>query len=171
MIRLSTFLFGLALGVTPPPAPSPPSLPLLIPVAGVKASELVDTFTDARSNGRAHDAIDIMAPRGTPVFAVSDGKVVKLFTSRQGGLTIYQFDPSQTYAYYYAHLDSYAPGLLEGLELKRGDVIGRVGSTGNASVDAPHLHFAVFILGPERNWWQGTAIDPYPLLNKQELDR
>jgi murein DD-endopeptidase MepM/ murein hydrolase activator NlpD len=145
------------------------SPPLLIPVAGVKATELVDTFADARSGGRVHDAIDIMAARGTPVLAASDGKLVKLFTSKQGGLTIYQFDPGQTHAFYYAHLDAYAPGIREGSELKRGDVIGRVGSTGNASIDAPHLHFAVFVLGPERNWWQGVAIDPYPLLAKQEI--
>jgi murein DD-endopeptidase MepM/ murein hydrolase activator NlpD len=137
-------------------------------VAGVKPGALVDTFADARGSGRVHDAIDIMAPRGTPVLAASDGKLVKLFTSQQGGLTIYQFDPSQTYAYYYAHLDAYAPGIHEGSELKRGDVIGQVGSTGNASPDAPHLHFAVFVLGAERKWWQGTAIDPYPLLAKPE---
>ncbi len=139
---------------------------LLIPVAGVKAAELVDTFADARGSGRVHDAIDIMAPRGTPVLAASDGKLVKLFTSVPGGLTIYEFDPSGTYGYYYAHLDAYAPGIHEGSDLKRGDVIGRVGSTGNASADAPHLHFAVFLLGPERRWWQGVAIDPYPLLTK-----
>jgi murein DD-endopeptidase MepM/ murein hydrolase activator NlpD len=143
---------------------SPP--PLLIPVAGVKPGELVDTFADARGSGRVHDAIDIMAPRGTPVLAASDGRLVKLFTSVPGGLTLYQFDPTGTYAYYYAHLDAYAPDLHEGSELKRGDVIGRVGSTGNASAEAPHLHFAVFVLGPERHWWQGTAIDPYPLLAK-----
>ena len=166
MIRLSTFLFGLALGVTPPPAPSPPSLPLLIPVAGVKASELVDTFTDARSNGRAHDAIDIMAPRGTRVFAVDDGKVVKLFRSIPGGITAYQFDPQARLTYYYAHLDRYADGLKEGLDLRRGDLIGYVGSSGNAAADAPHLHFAVFRLGPERQWWKGEPVNPYPALRQ-----
>ena len=140
-----------ALVDTPANTDVEPPQQLLIPVAGVKASQLVDTFADARGSGRVHDAIDIMAPRGTPVLAVSDGKLVKFFDSRQGGLTIYQFDPSQTYAYYYAHLDAYAPGLQEGSDLKRGQVIGRVGSTGNASPDAPHLHFAIFVLGPERN--------------------
>lgn len=143
----------------------PPPTSLLIPVAGVKASALSDTFTDARSEGRVHDAIDIMAPRGTPVLAATDGKVVKLFDSKRGGLTVYQFDPGETYAYYYAHLDSYAPGVIEGRPLKRGDLVGYVGSTGNASPDAPHLHFAIFVLGPEKNWWQGTAINPYPLLH------
>jgi murein DD-endopeptidase MepM/ murein hydrolase activator NlpD len=152
---------------TTAPAVQPPSASLLIPVTGIQANALTDTFSDARSGGRVHDAIDIMAPRGTPVIAADDGKVVKLFNSKQGGLTVYQFDPSATYAYYYAHLDSYAPGVVEGRQLRRGDLIGYVGSSGNASPDAPHLHFAIFVLGPEKNWWQGTAINPYPLLGGQ----
>jgi murein DD-endopeptidase MepM/ murein hydrolase activator NlpD len=146
-----------------PPLPS-----LLIPVAGVKPGALSDTFNDARSNGRVHDAIDIMAARGTPVIAADDGKVAKLFDSKQGGLTVYQFDPGETYAYYYAHLDSYAAGVVEGKQLRRGDLIGYVGSTGNASPDAPHLHFAIFVLGPEKKWWQGTAINPYPILRGEK---
>jgi murein DD-endopeptidase MepM/ murein hydrolase activator NlpD len=137
---------------------------LLLPVQGVPASKLVDTFTQSRGAGRVHDAIDIMAPRGTPVFAVADGRVAKLFTSKPGGLTVYQFDREEKLAYYYAHLDHYAPSLAEGQQLKRGDVLGYVGSTGNASPEAPHLHFAVFVLGPEKHWWQGTAVNPYPLL-------
>ncbi len=137
---------------------------LRMPVSGISANQLTDTFKDARGVGRVHDAIDIMAPKGTPVFAVTDGKVVKLFNSKQGGLTIYQFDPSEVYAYYYAHLDSYANGIVEGKSVRRGDLIGTVGSTGNASPEAPHLHFAVFVLGPEKKWWQGTAINPFPLL-------
>jgi peptidoglycan LD-endopeptidase LytH len=134
---------------------------LLIPVVGVKASELVDTFTQARGAGRVHDAIDIMAARGTPVVAANDGHVVKLFTSKPGGLTVYQFDPRDQVIYYYAHLDSYAPGLAEGQFLHRGDPIGFVGSTGNASADAPHLHFEIQILGPEKQWWHATSINPY----------
>ena len=134
---------------------------LLIPVVGVKASELVDTFTQARGAGRVHDAIDIMAARGTPVVAANDGHVVKLFTSKPGGLTVYQFDPRDQVIYYYAHLDSYAPGLAEGQILRRGDPIGFVGSTGNASADAPHLHFEIQILGPEKQWWHATSINPY----------
>jgi murein DD-endopeptidase MepM/ murein hydrolase activator NlpD len=137
---------------------------LLIPVQGMAASKLVDTFTQSRGAGRLHDAIDIMAARGTPVLAVADGRVAKLFTSKPGGLTIYQFDGAEKLAYYYAHLDHYAAGLAEGQQLKRGDTIGYVGSTGNASPDAPHLHFAVFVLGPDKKWWQGTAVNPYPLL-------
>ena len=96
--------------------------------------------------------------------AVDDGKVVKLFTSKPGGLTVYQFDPGREVAYYYAHLDRYATGLAEGMDLKRGDLIGYVGSTGNANPATPHLHFAIFVLGPEKRWWQGTAVNPYPLL-------
>lgn len=147
----------------PPQEPSPVAS-LLIPVRGVGAAQLGDTYTQARSDGRVHEAIDIMSPTGTPVLAAEDGRIVKLFNSKPGGLTIYQFDPSEKYAYYYAHLDSYAAGILEGKQVKRGELIGYVGSTGNASPTAPHLHFAVFELGPEKNWWQGKAINPYPLL-------
>jgi murein DD-endopeptidase MepM/ murein hydrolase activator NlpD len=136
---------------------------LEIPVAGVDADELRDTFGDARGT-RAHEALDIMAPRNTPVRAVEDGRIARLFTSEAGGLTIYQFDPSETYTYYYAHLDHYASGLKEGQAVRRGQVIGYVGSTGNASPDAPHLHFAIFRLTPERQWWKGEPINPYPVL-------
>jgi murein DD-endopeptidase MepM/ murein hydrolase activator NlpD len=148
------------------PSPTQPATPnaLLIPVAGVRAAQLTDTFNDSRDGTRRHEALDIMAARGTPVLAASDGTVAKLFTSVPGGLTIYEFDPTSTYAYYYAHLDHYAPGLAEGKAIKRGDLIAYVGSTGNASADAPHLHFAIFVLCPEKQWWKGTAIDPYPLL-------
>jgi len=150
-----------AAAATPAPVQGSRSL---IPVQGVQASQLVDTFTQARSNGRVHDAIDIMAPAGTPVLAAADGPVAKLFESKLGGTTLYQFDTSGTLAYYYAHLQAYAPGMAEGRMLKQGEVIGYVGSTGNASPSAPHLHFAIFVLGPEKHWWQGTAINPYPLL-------
>ncbi len=137
---------------------------LLIPVQGVAAVQLQDTFSQARAQGRVHEAIDIMAPRGTPVIAVADGTVEKLFTSVPGGLTIYQFEPGGRYAYYYAHLDRYADGLSEKTRIRRGEVIGYVGSTGNADPSAPHLHFAIFELGPEKQWWKGTAINPYPVL-------
>lgn len=133
---------------------------LLIPVDGIPASALVSSFQDARS-GHTHEAIDILAPRGTPALAVEDGKVAKLFTSDAGGLTVYQFDPSERYVYYYAHLDGYAPGLTEGAPLKRGDVIGYVGTTGNAPKNTPHLHFAISKLDADHRWWGGTALDPY----------
>ena len=137
---------------------------LEIPVAGVTRAELRDTFADARGTSRAHEAIDIMARRRTPVVAADDGTVARLFTSQAGGLTIYQFDLSSTFCYYYAHLDSYADGVRQGEAVHRGQVIGYVGSTGNASADAPHLHFAIFRLTPERQWWKGEPVDPYPIL-------
>ncbi len=149
---------------TPPSSASDAPTGLLLPVQGIQASQLRDTFTDARSEGRVHDAIDIMADAGTPVLAVADGTVEKLFDSERGGLTIYQFEPSGRWCYYYAHLQRYADGLAEKQLIKRGEVIGYVGSTGNASADAPHLHFEVHVLGPEKQWWKGESINPYPLL-------
>lgn len=134
---------------------------LLIPVEGVLPSQLRDTFNDRRGS-RSHEAIDIMAVRGTPVFAVNDGRIVKLFASVPGGVTIYQTDPRNEVVYYYAHLDRYADGLQEKQPVKRGDVIGYVGSTGNASPSAPHLHFALLKLPPGKEWWKGTAVDPLP---------
>ena len=136
---------------------------LEIPVAGVDADDLRDTYSEARGS-RSHEALDILAPRNTKVRAVEHGRIEKLFTSKAGGLTIYEFDPTETFAYYYAHLDRYADGLREGQIVKRGDVIGYVGSTGNASPDAPHLHFAVFRLTPARQWWKGEAVNPYLVL-------
>ena len=168
-------------GAATPPGATPPAMAtpaanaaatttpagetLLLPVQGILPAALHDTFNEARGGGtRPHEALDIRAPRGTPVLAAVDGTVEKLFNSVAGGLTIYEFDRDRTRAYYYAHLDRYAGGVAEGQALRRGDVIGYVGSTGNAAEDAPHLHFAVFELGPEKHWWQGTAIDPYPML-------
>lgn len=134
---------------------------LLLPVQGYRAQDLRNTFDDSRSGGRVHEAIDIMAPRNTPVVAVEEGRIAKLFQSDLGGITIYQFDPSETYTYYYAHLERYANGLKEGDHVHRGQVIGYVGSTGNAGPDNPHLHFAIFRMGPEKSWWKGTPINPY----------
>jgi murein DD-endopeptidase MepM/ murein hydrolase activator NlpD len=165
---------SVATPATTPPAMVAPSVAqaadapsgLLLPVQGIHASQLRDTFTDARSEGRVHDAIDIMADTGTPVLAVADGTVEKLFDSERGGLTIYQFEPSGRWCYYYAHLQRYADGLAEKQVIKRGEVIGYVGSTGNASAEAPHLHFEVHVLGPEKQWWKGESINPYPLLKQ-----
>lgn len=153
-------------GVAPPPVDATGAL--LLPVQGIHADQLQDTFTDARSEGRVHDAIDILAPNGTPVLAVADGTVEKLFDSVRGGLTVYQFEPSGRYCYYYAHLDRYADGLAEKKTVKRGEVIGYVGSTGNASPEAPHLHFEIHVLGPEKQWWKGESINPYPVLKGQQ---
>lgn len=140
---------------------------LLIPVAGVKAAQLQDTYSQPRGTERMHEALDIPAPGGTPVFAATDGRIAKLFTSKPGGLTIYQFDPGEKFSYYYAHLDHYANGLKEGQQVKRGEVIGYVGSSGNADPAAPHLHFAMFELGPDKNWWQGKPVNPFPLMARQ----
>lgn len=137
---------------------------LALPVVGIKPSQLTDTFDDARSQGRRHDAIDIMAPEGTPVIAAADGKIEKLFNSVRGGTTIYERSADGQWIYYYAHLSAYAPGLSEGQDVKRGQVIGRVGHTGDASAAGPHLHFAVNRMASGDHWWNGTAINPYPLL-------
>lgn len=134
---------------------------LAIPVQNTTPAQLQDTYTQARAGGAPHDALDIMAPRGTPVLAVEDGRITKLFLSKPGGITLYQFDPDSAYAYYYAHLDSYAADITEGASVSKGQILGYVGSTGNALPDAPHLHFAIFKLGPERQWWRGSPINPY----------
>jgi murein DD-endopeptidase MepM/ murein hydrolase activator NlpD len=138
---------------------------LAIPVVGVKASDLVDTYDDARGSGRRHDAIDIMAAEGTPVIAAADGTIEKLFFSNGGGgITVYERSPDQKWMYYYAHLQRYAPGLAEGQQVKRGQVIAFVDHTGDAVASAPHLHFAINTMGPGERWWQGTPINPYPVL-------
>jgi murein DD-endopeptidase MepM/ murein hydrolase activator NlpD len=133
---------------------------LLIPVTGVTANELRNSFADMRERTRQHEALDIPARRGTPVVAVEGGTIERLFRSARGGLTIYQFDPSRTYAYYYAHLDRYQSGLAERDVVRRGQTIGFVGTTGNAPANAPHLHFAIFVLTPEKLWWRGEPINP-----------
>ena len=137
---------------------------LALPVTGIRSDQLVDTYDAARGAGRKHDAIDIMAAEGTPVIAAADGTIEKLFNSVRGGTTIYERSPDQKWMYYYAHLSAYAPGLHEGQQVKRGQVIGQVGHTGDASPDGPHLHFAINTMGQNERWWQGSAINPYPLL-------
>ena len=160
---------------TPPAAATPqdsPQLPspvtLLIPVAGVRPEELRDTFQESRSAGRTHDAIDIPAPRGTPVLAAADGRIVKLWQSVPGGTTIYQIDPNNSTVYYYAHLDRYADGLTEGHFARRGEVIGYVGDTGNAGAGNYHLHFSVLIVADPKRYWDGTNVNPYPLLKRMQ---
>ena len=131
-----------------------------LPIEGLRVSDLHSTFNEIH-NTHAHEAIDILARRGTPVHAVVSGTIRKLFLSKAGGNTIYEFDEAGERCYYYAHLDRYAAGVSDGMPVKRGDVIAYVGSTGNADSGAPHLHFAVFELGPKREWWKGTPVDPY----------
>ena len=135
---------------------------LLFPVPSAARDRLRDDYNDPRT-GHAHEALDILAERGAPVVAVDDGSIAKLFTSVPGGLTVYQFDPEGLYCYYYAHLDAYAEGLVDGQRVRRGDPIGYVGTTGNAPPDTPHLHFAISRLGPEKQWWKGTPLNPFPL--------
>jgi murein DD-endopeptidase MepM/ murein hydrolase activator NlpD len=148
-----------------PPRPVTNGSGLLIPVSGVRPDQLVDTFTAARSGGRVHDAIDIMAPEGAPVVAAAPGTVEKLFLSHLGGKTVYVRSADRGTIYYYAHLRDYAAGLAEGRAITRGQPIGWVGHTGNASPGGPHLHFAVMQTSPQAKWWeQSTAINPYPLL-------
>jgi murein DD-endopeptidase MepM/ murein hydrolase activator NlpD len=139
---------------------------LAIPVAGITPTDLRDTYKQARAGGaRVHDAIDIMAPEGTPVVAAAPGRVEKLFFSKGGGgITVYIRSPDNRYVFYYAHLRDYAPGLREGLVVKQGDRIGTVGVTGNANPAGPHLHFAIHRMAAGEKWHQGTAVNPYPLL-------
>jgi len=137
---------------------------LTLPVQGIKRDDLRDTFSEQRGSARRHEALDVLAARNTPVLAVEDGTVARLFLSDAGGITVYQFDPTKTYVYYYAHLERYAEGLKEGAPVKRGQVIGYVGTTGNAPRDTPHLHFAIFQMTEEKKWWEGTPIDPYSVL-------
>jgi peptidoglycan LD-endopeptidase LytH len=143
-----------------------------IPVAGIKPEALANTYKQARSGGRVHNAIDIMAPHGTPVIAAAPGVVEKLFFSQGGGgITVYVRSPDKQWMFYYAHLDAYAPGLKEGQAVRQGDVLGTVGSTGNASPSGPHLHFAVNRMAPGEEWHEGSPINPYPLLAGEGRDR
>lgn len=158
-------LGALAIAITiyaPNPLPAPPVI-AASPIGGLKASDLRDSFNDIH-HGHRHQAIDIMKPYGTPVHAVVNGTIRKLFKSRAGGTTIYQFDTNRIYCYYYAHLDRYADGLHEGMNVGRGQILGYVGTSGNAAPDAPQLHLAIMRLGPDKRWWRGTPIDPYPVL-------
>lgn len=137
---------------------------VVIPVLGVQAHQLKDTYSQARGRGRTHNALDILAPRNTPVIAAVDGKIRKLFFSKAGGITVYQFDEAEELVYYYAHLERYADGLKEGQFVRQGEVIGYVGTTGNAPAGTPHLHFAIETLTAEKLWWKATPLNPYPIL-------
>ncbi len=143
-----------------------PSQSLIIPVAGVRPDQLRDTFSESRSEGRIHDALDIPAPHGTPVVAAADGPIVKLFQSERGGTTIYQLSPDGKFVYYYAHLDRYADGLVENHYAKQGEIIAYVGDTGNAGPGNYHLHFSIAEISNPKDFWHGKNINPYPLLRK-----
>ncbi|PYP79562.1 MAG: metalloendopeptidase [Gemmatimonadetes bacterium] len=153
---------------TPAPAtPTPLLAPgaLLIPVQGIEPSALHDTYSEQRGGGtRTHEALDIPAPRGTPVLSAASGRVLKLFNSKAGGKMVYAADSSEHFILTYAHLDSYAPGLADGQPLTRGQVIGTVGTTGNAPPNVPHLHFAIARSNDVKVWWKGEPVNPYPVL-------
>ena len=156
---------------SPTPAPEPANfvgrMSLIIPVAGVRPEQLLDTYSDARSEGRTHDAIDIMASAETPVLAAADGKILKLFQSERGGITIYQLAANQELVFYYAHLSHYADGLTEGSFVKQSEVIAYVGDTGNAGSGNYHLHFSIALVTDPKRYWEGTNINPYPLLQNR----
>lgn len=149
--------------ISAPPAEELEDRDLEMPVEGFAPDRLVRSFDEARGS-RKHEAIDILAPKGTPVKAVEDGRIARLFYSKAGGITIYQFDPTERYCYYYAHLDRYADGLRENDRVRRGQVIGYVGTSGNAPKGTPHLHFAIFRLTEAKRWWEGIPLDPYDVL-------
>lgn len=153
-------------GAPPPPNEVASSLPyrLIIPVADIRPEQLRDTFIEARSEGRQHDAIDIIAPRGTAVLAAADGKIARLFNSEKGGITLYQLSPDQQFVFYYAHLERYADGVKDGKPVKQGEVIGYVGDTGNAVPGNTHLHFAVWRISDPKKFWDGENLNPFPLL-------
>lgn len=142
---------------------------LIIPVLNVRPAELSDTFTDSRGGGeRLHEAIDIMAPRGTSVIAAGPGTIEKLFRSDAGGNTLYVRSADGRTIHYYAHMEEYAEGLKEGQQLRRGQRLGTVGSSGNASAEAPHLHFAILQTTPDAAWWEpANAVNPFPLLSRR----
>ncbi len=167
----------IAIGTPLPPAESPTPTPepanfvgrlaLIIPVAGVRSEQLLDTYADARSEGRTHDAIDIPAAAETPVLAAADGKILKLFHSERGGTTIYQLSSNGEMVFYYAHLSHYADGLTEGGQVRQGEVIAYVGDTGNAGTGNFHLHFSIALVTDPKRYWEGTNINPYPLLQNR----
>src|SRR5258708_27082 len=148
--------------------PIPEAVPdkLIIPVSGVRPDQLHDTFSENRSEGRVHDAIDIPAPLGTPVLAAADGAIVKLFHSERGGTTIYQISADNKFIYYYAHLDRYAEGLTEGRFAKQGETIAYVADTGNTGPGNYHLHFSIAVISDPKRYWEGVNINPYPLLKR-----
>ena len=137
---------------------------LAVPVAGIAASALHDTYNEPRGGTRPHEALDILAPRGTPVLSAANGRVLKLFTSKPGGLMVYAADSSERFILKYGHLDAYTPGLADGQTLRQGQQIGVVGTTGNAAANTPHLHFAIAHAADVTQWWKGTPVNPYPLL-------
>ena len=139
---------------------------LVMPLASVMPSQLFDSFNERRGSSRTHEALDIPAPRGTPILSAAPGRVMRLFSSKDGGLMVYAADSAEKFVLMYAHLDAYAPGLADGAALTRGQTIGYVGTTGNAPPNLPHLHFAIARTPNVARWWTGTPVNPYPLLHR-----
>jgi len=135
---------------------------LMVPVAGVRPEQVHDSYAEARSGGRVHHAVDILAPRGTAVLAADEGRVLRLRRNTLGGITIYAVDPADRYVYYYAHLERYASALTEGAVVAKGQVIGYVGTTGDAPANTPHLHFQIMRRPNAARWWDGDPVDPTP---------
>lgn len=159
------------------PAPSGSAIPtdddlqllsreIAMPIAGIDPAKLQSSFNDLRGATRRHEALDIMSPRRTPVLAAAKGRLIKLFTSKAGGLMVYAADSSERFILMYGHLDEYAAGMRDGIPLDRGELIGYVGSTGNALASAPHLHFAIARSADVKRWWMGTPVDPLPVLQR-----
>ena len=144
---------------------------LRIPVANIPLARIPDTYNDARDGQRVHRAVDILAPRGTPVVSTDVGHILKLRTGGSGGITVYAVDPDERFIYYYAHLERYRKGLIEGQRLQKGDTIGYVGTSGNAPRDTPHLHFQVTRMPQNQHWWEGVPVDPRPLFTSDPNGR
>jgi len=144
---------------------------IIVPVAGADMSKVEDSFYEARDGGRTHRAIDILAPRNTPILAADDGKIIRMTTSELGGISMYTVDPDARLVYYYAHMDHYNDAMSPGREIVKGDTLGFVGTTGNAPKDTPHLHFQVMSWPADNKYWDGEAIDPYEALGGVPRDR
>jgi murein DD-endopeptidase MepM/ murein hydrolase activator NlpD len=136
---------------------------LRIPVAAT-AVKLEDTFFAARDGSRQHNAMDILAPRNTPIIAADAGVILRLSTNTLGGVTIYATDNEREFVYYYAHLERYHDGIVTGKTIERGDTLGYVGTSGNAPKDVPHLHFQIMLWPGDGKWWNGEPVNPYPVL-------
>ena len=131
---------------------------LAMPVVGVLPYDLSNSWGDSRDGGRRkHKGIDIFAPKGTGIVAVTDGIISYIGEQPKGGLCLWLATENGT-SFYYAHLDRWAPGLYEGMEVRSGDLLGYVGNTGNAKTTPPHLHFGVND--------NDEMVNPYPILTK-----
>jgi murein DD-endopeptidase MepM/ murein hydrolase activator NlpD len=169
-----------AASTEPAPAPSAPSdgrypfageAPrLMVPVEGVVPSRIADSFRAPREKG-IHGAVDILAPRGTPVLAADSGTIMRMRSNPLGGITIYALDHTERFVFYYAHLDRYRSDLAEGMRVAMGEVLGYVGTTGNAPPDTPHLHFQVMVRREDARYWDGTPIDPRPFFERPGQQR